>query len=146
MRQILVFVHLVFAAVWLGCILTEALFERALLAKGHEAHLILAELHVRVDKLIEVPAIFVVLGSGAIMAMQAYPSAAWFYVMVAAGLGAIVLNFFCVFLVFKRRAVAVAGNWNEFNRLDHIQHKAGAAVLLLVLVALIAGVAGKSVA
>jgi hypothetical protein len=61
MRTTLIAAHATFAAVWLGCILTEALFERALLAKGRDSQLTLAHLHVRVDKVIEIPAIFGVL-------------------------------------------------------------------------------------
>lgn len=143
MRSLLLALHLVFAAVWLGCILTEALFERALLAGDQAAHLALARFHVRVDNLIEVPAILAVLASGLALFSQSWPRTSSFYVMASAGVAAIGLNVFCVWLVYRRRSAASSGAWAEFARLDHIQHKAGAGVLLLVLVALVAGVWGK---
>lgn len=146
MRPLLLAIHLIFAAVWLGCILTEALFERALLAQGQAAHLTLARLHVRVDNLIELPAIVVVLTSGLALLSQSLPQLPSFYVMALSGVAAIGLNLFCVRLVYKRRSAAEAGAWPEFARLDHIQHKAGAGVLVFVLAALIAGAWGKSAA
>lgn len=146
MRPLLLPLHLVFASVWLGCILTEALFERALLAEGPVAHLALARLHVRVDNLVELPAILVVLVTGLAMFVQSWPRTPSFYVMASSGVAAIGLNLYCVWLVYQRRSAATNGAWSEFARLDHDQHKAGAAVLVLVLVALIAGVWGRSAA
>lgn len=139
MRPLLLTLHLIFAAIWLGCILTEALFERALLVEDHAAHLTLARLHVRVDNLIEIPAILAVLGTGLALFSPSWPRTPPFYVMAIAGVAAIGLNAFCVWLVYRRRAAASTGAWSEFARLDHIQHKAGAGVLLLVLTALVAG-------
>jgi hypothetical protein len=146
MRPFLAYLHVIFAAVWLGCILTEALFERALAAPDHSTHLTLAELHVRVDKLVEVPAILMVLGTGAIMALRHWPASAWFHTMLWAGAAAIALNFFCVWLVFQRRSAAAAQAWSRFAELDRVQHRAGAGVLLLVLVAGAAGVLHRTVA
>lgn len=146
MRSLLLALHLIFAAVWLGCILTEALFERALLAEDRAAHLALARLHVRVDNFIELPAILVVLGTGLVLFTQAWPRTASFFVMAIAGAAAIGLNLFCVWLVYRRRSAASAGAWSRFVHLDRIQHRAGAGVLLLVMVALVAGVWGKRAA
>ncbi len=75
--------HFGFATIWLGCVVTEALFERALLAGDRSAHLTLADLHVRVDKFIEVPAILVVLmtacGCGVTQLRLARPfTSCWF--------------------------------------------------------------------
>jgi hypothetical protein len=47
---------LVFAGLWLGCVLTEATFERMMLAKGRDHQLTLALPHWRVDVLVEIPA------------------------------------------------------------------------------------------
>jgi len=143
MRSLLLALHLIFASVWLGCILTEALFERALLAEDRAAHRVLARLHVRVDKLIELPAILGVLGTGLALFSQSWPRTPSFYVMAGTGVAAIGLNVFCVWLVYRRRSAASTGAWSMFDRLDHIQHKAGAGVLLLVLTALAAGVWGR---
>jgi hypothetical protein len=42
----------------------------------------------------------------------------------------------CVGLVFARAKAAHAGDWLRFDRLDHLQHKLGAVVLLAMLGAL----------
>ena len=70
MRTALIAIHASFAALWLGCILTEALFERALLSKGRDGQLTLAHLHVSVDKAVELPAIIGVLVSGFLLLGQ----------------------------------------------------------------------------
>ncbi len=49
MSMSLFVLHISFAGIWLGCVLTETLFERALLGKGKEQDLILVELHKKVD-------------------------------------------------------------------------------------------------
>lgn len=56
------------------------------------------------------------------------------------GLLAIAANVYCVWLVFGRAAAANEGDWDEFARLDHKQHKYGAATLLAIIVALAIGV------
>jgi hypothetical protein len=63
--------------------------------------------------------------------------------MVLCGLGAIITNLYCVWLVFQRRRAAVQADWARFDRLDHLQHKFGAVVLLFALAALIAGISGR---
>lgn len=146
MSTALVAIHAVSAGLWLGCILTEALFERALLPIGRDSQLTLARLHVRVDKVVEVPAIIGVLVSGLLMFPLSNRSGIAFQTMLAAGGIAIAANLYCVWLVFKRCDAAAAGNWQRFDALDHIQHKVGAIVLIGVLVALVAGYWSRSVA
>ncbi|WP_462391261.1 hypothetical protein [Acidovorax sp. Q11] len=146
MRNALLALHLSFAALWIGCILTEALFERALLPKGDEARKILAGLHVRVDKIIEIPAIVVVLVSGSMLWLQASPTNRGFHLMLAAGATGIAANAYCVWLVFKRRRAAESEDWSRFEALDQKQHKFGAVVLVGVVLALAAGIWGRSAA
>lgn len=74
--------HLTFAALWIGCILTEALFERALLAGDRASHLQLARLHARVDLLVEMPAFMGVLLTGIILSIQAHSGSIAFMTMV----------------------------------------------------------------
>ena len=50
MKSVLLTCHLLSVGLWLGCVLTEALFERALLGQGPQAELTLAKLHWRVDQ------------------------------------------------------------------------------------------------
>ncbi len=131
----LLLLHLVFIGVWLGCVLTEALFERALLGKGHESELLLAQLHKRVDLFVEVPAFLVVLLTGGFMlrGASADPELA---AKVGVGAVAIATNVYCVWLVFRRSAHASAGNWEAFAKVDRLQHKFGAIVLVALLLAL----------
>ena len=139
MRGQFLALHLGSAFLWLGCVLTEALFERSLLAGDRESHRVLADLHVRVDKLIEIPAILLVLATGVWLWAEYLHEGLFFYVMVAAGLVAIGSNLYCVRIVFRRRDAASAGDWIDFDRLDQLQHKVGAVVLIGLTVALVGG-------
>lgn len=138
MNSLLLLLHLVFAGLWLGCVLTEALFERALLGKGRDKELLLAQLHKRVDLIVEIPAFVMVLITGGLMLYSASPSTV-LYIKVAFGLLAIAANAYCVRLVFRRQAHALSGNWAAFENADHLQHKVGAVVLIALLVALCIG-------
>lgn len=135
MPSFLLPLHLVCVGVWLGCVLTEALFERALLGQGRAFELVLVALHKKVDLFIEVPAFVGVLVTGALMLHGAPPSN---LLHAKAGLGilAIAANAYCVWLVFRRGAAAQAGDWETFARIDHAQHKWGAVVLICILAAL----------
>ena len=64
MTNVLLPLHLALVGLWLGCVLTEALFERALLGKGRDKKLILTALHKRVDMFIEIPAFTLVVVTG----------------------------------------------------------------------------------
>ncbi len=139
MSSMLVPLHIAFAGVWLGCVLTEVLFERALLGRGRDEALILAELHKRVDLTVEVPAFVIVLVTGALMipaAMGGVPLDA----MIGTGLLAIVANIYCVWLVLRRAGAANNGDWDAFTRLDRKQHAYGAIVLLGIVAALTIGI------
>ncbi len=132
--------HLLFIGIWLGCVLTEALFERALLGRGRAHELLLADLHKRVDVWIEIPAFAAVVVTGGMLFTQATPSA-WLHFKIVLGLLAVLTNGVCVGLVFARAKAAHLGNWERFDRLDHVQHKLGAVVLLALLGALGVGLA-----
>jgi hypothetical protein len=139
MESMLLPIHISFVGIWLGCVITEALFERALLGKGKEQELILVALHKRVDLIVEIPAFTVVLITGILM----YPLASvsdLLNIKIGFGLLAIVVNAYCVWLVFQRAIAANRGEQQEFLRLDHKQHKYGAIVLFSIIIALIVGV------
>ncbi|TNE42642.1 MAG: hypothetical protein EP347_00455 [Alphaproteobacteria bacterium] len=131
--------HYGFAMLWLGCVITEALFERALLSGDRSSHLLLADLHVKVDKFVEIPAMCIVTLSGIWLWRFAEVVGAAFYTMVCAGCIAILANVYCVVLVFKRRDAAHNQDWAAFDILDHRQHKFGGLVLIGLLVALGSG-------
>jgi hypothetical protein len=138
MKSLLV-VHLVLVGIWLGCVLTEALFERALLGKGRPQELILVGLHKRVDLMVELPALIGVLVTGAMLLAGAGESSV-LHTKIAFGLLAIFANLYCVWLVFRRAKAATTGDWAQFETLDHLQHKWGAVVLVGILMALGLGV------
>jgi hypothetical protein len=135
---ILLPLHLACVGIWLGCVLTEALFERALLGQGRAQELILVTLHKRVDLVVEIPAFVAVLLTGSLM-LAAAPASALLSAKIGLGLLAIAANIYCVWLVFRRAQAAESGQWTEFARLDHLQHKFGAVVLLAIVAALILG-------
>lgn len=139
MFALLLPVHLVFAGLWLGCVLTEALFERALLGRGRDAERILARLHKRVDLYVELPALVGVLITGVLMVRVAPPSVL-LHTKIAFGLLAIVANLYCVWVVLRRERAAQASDWQEFETLDQVQHQVGAVVLLGIVAALGLGV------
>jgi hypothetical protein len=135
MKTLLLALHLIFAGVWLGCVLTEALFERALLGKGHTQEAILGALHKKVDIFVEIPALMLVLITGGMM-LHTAPQSTLLFTKIGFGVVALLANLYCVWLVFKRSAYASEGDWVAFSRIDHIQHRVGAIVLIGILGAL----------
>jgi hypothetical protein len=93
--------HVVFVGIRLGCVLTEALFERTLLGKGRANELILAKLHRNVDLFIEIPAFVIVSATGLLLLRDAAQTTT-LQLKIAAALTAIVANVYCVYLVFAR--------------------------------------------
>lgn len=130
--------HLAFVGIWLGCVLTEALFERALLGKG-EPEAILVALHKRVDLFIEIPAFIIVLLTG-LMMFQWETATPLFLIKVGIAAIAIIANIYCVWLVFRRADAQSSGDKVTFARLDHLQHQYGAIVLVGIVVALVMGI------
>lgn len=141
MRSSLVFVHLLFVGIWLGCVLTEALFERALLGQGPAQELLLAGLHKKVDLWVEIPAFTLVLLSGAALMASAWARApGWaLAIKICLGLLAMGANAYCVRLVWRRAAYAQARQWAAFRAIDQQQHRWGALVLFSMLLALLLG-------
>jgi len=138
-QSMLLLLHLICVGLWLGCIVTEVLFERALLGRGRDQELILVDLHKHVDMFVEIPAFLIVLVTGILM----LPETSWNNMLLfktACGTLAVVSNIYCVWLVFKRAAAANAGEWNEFEKVDHLQHKFGAVVLVSLIVGLAIGI------
>jgi len=139
MKLAILVTHLVFVGVWLGCVLTEALFERALLGHGRDKEKILANLHKKVDIIVEIPAFIIVLVTGGLLLAGSAPSTLLF-VKISCGLVAILANVYCIYLVYRRAACARSDDWDGFAHLDDQQHKYGAVVLLGILGALSIGI------
>ena len=140
MNHWLLTLHLALVGLWLGCVLTEALFERALLGQGRDKELILTALHKRVDLLIEIPAFTLVVVTGILLMPQASMGMV-FVAKLLFALVAVATNMYCVHLVSRRHQLAITGDWNGFQATDHGQHKWGAVVLIGILGALMAGLA-----
>jgi putative copper export protein len=138
MRSALLAVHLACAGIWLG-VLTEVLFERALLGQGRPQELVLARLHQRVDLWVEVPAFIALLLTGVLMFAGA-PSNTLLMFKIGAGVLAIAANAYCVWLVFRRAGAAQRSDWQRFDLLDRTQHPYGAVVLGALLAALATGI------
>jgi len=140
MKALWLALHFISAGAWLGCVLTEVLFERALLAHGAAERRILAQLHRRVDLVVELPAFAVLLGSGLALLPPA-GLAPWLAAKIGLGALAVTANLVCVALVLRRAQAAQQGNWPLFERLDRAQHRWGALVLLGIVAAMALGVA-----
>jgi hypothetical protein len=59
MENILLSIRLFFSGICLGCVMTEALFEHALLGEGREKELILITPHKQVDLIVAIPSFVV---------------------------------------------------------------------------------------
>lgn len=141
MEKTLLLLHLTFVGLWLGCVFTEALFERALWGHGRSNLMLVAGLHKRVDVLVEVPAFMGVLLTGLWMMDPAMRSSLLYAKLGFAGV-AVVGNMYCVRLVFKRHLLARQGHWHAFSQIDRLQHKVGGVVLAGILAALGLGMYG----
>lgn len=130
--------HALLAGAWIGCVLVEALFERALLGQGRDKELILARLHWKVDLWVEGPLLLAVMLTGGMM-VHLYPIDGLLMAKLACAAVAILANIWCIWLVRVRLAHAEAGDWAAFERFDHSQHKWGALVLLGLLGAAVLG-------
>ncbi|QTD44487.1 hypothetical protein [Ottowia testudinis] len=140
MRALIAHFHVISASVWLGCVVTEAMFERALLGRGPEFERTLAALHWRVDLGIELPALLLtVLSGGWLFFLAPHWSAVWWF-KFGAGTLAVAANLACIGLVRLRQTKADAGDWAGFARVDAAQHRWGAVVALGLLAALGLGV------
>ncbi|MDK9695022.1 MAG: hypothetical protein OEL76_01365 [Siculibacillus sp.] len=132
MSSVLV-VHILAAGLWLGCLATEILFEKAMAADAAVRGFV-SELHDRVDRFVEGPAFVSTFASGAWLALDAVWTAA-LVAKVAAGLAAVGLNVWCLKIVLERADAARAGRWDEWERIDRRQHVVGTAVTLLSIAA-----------
>lgn len=132
--------HILFAGAWIGTVLVEAAFERTLLGQGREQQLILARLHWKVDKLIELPLLIAAAVSGAKL-VRGMPLDDLLRAKLACAALAVFANLYCIWLVRLRLRVAEAGAWELFAMIDKRQHQIGALVLLGLL-----GAAGLGIA
>ena len=125
--------HILAVGIWLGCLATEIFFEK-LMERDESARLFVSLLHDRVDRFVEGPA-FVVTGVTGLVLTQ---DAVWTPALIAKvvlGASAILLNVWCVKVVVDRAAAAGEGRWQDWVRVDHLQHKVGGLVTVLLIAA-----------
>jgi hypothetical protein len=95
--------HLVVLGMWLGVVITEVLFEFA----GSDADSLraAARFHYNVDKFGELPILILVLVTGTILTVRAWPLTPLHVVKIAASLIAVGSALICVLWVFRRRRI-----------------------------------------
>jgi hypothetical protein len=95
--------HLIVLGMWLGVVITEALFEFA--ASDADSLRAAARFHYKVDKFGELPVLFAVLVTGTILAVRAWPLTPVHFIKIAASLAAVSCNLICTLWVFQRRRI-----------------------------------------
>jgi len=95
--------HLIVLGMWLGVVITEALFEFA--ASDAESLRAAARFHYKVDKFGELPILFAVLATGTILAVRSWPLTPLHFIKIGASLVAVGANLICTLWVFQRRRI-----------------------------------------
>jgi hypothetical protein len=88
---------------WLGVVITEALFEFA--ASDADSLRAAVWFHYNVDKFGELPILFVVLVTGTLLVVRAWPMTPVHFIKIAASLVAVGCNLICALWVFQRRRI-----------------------------------------
>jgi uncharacterized membrane protein YdfJ with MMPL/SSD domain len=118
-------------------VLVEGVFEHGGEA-GAEARRLVSRAHWRSDRAVEIPAFVGVLVTGAIMA-GSVPMTPLLATKIGFGLAAILVNVYCVLLVFRRLKAAEAGDDAAWAAIDARQHRFGAVVFATMLITLAIG-------
>lgn len=95
--------HLMFLGMWLGVVVTEALFEFS--GSDAESLRAAARFHYTVDMFAELPILAAVLITGAILTVHAWPLTPLHFVKIAASLVAVGSNLICAVWVVQRRRI-----------------------------------------
>lgn len=131
-------VHLLALGVWIGCIATETIVEHSVRGEGERDYV--ASVHWPIDLYVETPAFLIVGLSGAVL-WSTTPHDGMLSLKVALGLTAVACNAACVWVVWARRQARRRNDVAAYARLDDLQHKLGAALVVLILAALGLGAA-----
>ena len=99
--------HLTVLGMWLGVVITEVLFEFAGSDADSDADSLraAARFHYKVDKFSELPILFAVLVTGAMLAVRAWPLTSLHLIKITASLVAVGANLICTRWVFQRRRI-----------------------------------------
>ena len=106
--------HLVALGMWLGVVITEVLFEFA--ASDAESLRAAARFHYNVDKYGELPILIVVLVTGTILTVRAWPLTPLHFMKISASLVSVGAALICVLWVFQRRPIEDAETLLGFRR------------------------------
>lgn len=106
--------HLMALGIWLGIVTTEALFEFT--GSDPESLRAAARFHYTVDMFGELPILLVVLVTGAILTVHAWPLTPLHFVKIAASLVAVASNVLCAVWVVQRRRIEDASVLLGFRR------------------------------
>src|SRR6478672_8802223 len=106
--------HLVLLGMWLGVVITEVLFEFA----GSDADSLraAARFHYNVDAFGELPILLVVLVTGTVLTVRAWPLSPLLVVKIGASLVAVAANLVCAMWVFQRRGIEDVNTLLGFRR------------------------------
>lgn len=129
-------VHVLALGAWIGCIATETVVEHAVRRDSERDYV--ASVHWPIDLYVETPAFVLVALSGVVLFSTAARDGMLF-LKVGIGLLAVACNAVCVYVVWRRRAARALGDDAAYRRLDDLQHKLGAALVVLIVVTLALG-------
>ena len=139
MYSLLRFAHLGLACVWLGGLLAALIVDLTLAPAGEAVRARLSRFHWALAACVETPAFLGVFLTGAYILSSPHTAGLGFQVMVTAGVLAIFLSVFKVWLTYKRLLAMRRSSWLAYEKLSYYQGILGYLVLVGVLVATLAG-------
>lgn len=131
------FVHLMAIGIWAGCVATEAVLE-VTLEKVPPLESGLALLHAKIDRFVEIPAIFVALITGGAMVHHA----TWDHLLMAKvslGLAAVVLNGIAAYTVHRRLQCLEERDMTGYEQFNRLHERIGIGCVLSIALAVIIG-------
>jgi len=106
--------HLMVLGMWLGIVITEVLFEFS--GSDAESLRAAARFHYTVDMFGELPILFLVLATGTLLAVRAWPLTPLHVIKIAASLVAVASNLICAVWVVQRRQIEEVNALLGFRR------------------------------
>ncbi len=133
----ILFIHLMAIGIWAGCVATEAVLELAL-GKVPPERSGLAALHAKIDRFVELPAIFIALLTGASLLHLAL----WDQLLitkVSLGLAAVILNAIAAYTVHRRLQCLNAGDMAGYDVFNRWHERIGIGCVLTIAGAIVVG-------
>ncbi len=133
----ILFIHLMAIGIWAGCVATEAVLELAL-GKVPPERSGLAALHAKIDRFVELPAIFIALLTGASLLHLAL----WDQLLitkVSLGLAAVILNAIAAYTVHRRLQCLNRGDMAGYDVFNRWHERIGIGCVLTIAGAIVVG-------